>query len=54
MKNQKRIEEYGIALLIALIFTGLVFLMTGCNTIGGIGKDISAAADGTKQHLIEN
>ena len=58
MKNKKRLAEYATCLLIALIFTGLTVMMTGCSTVAslghvarGIGDDITAAADGTKEYM---
>ena len=58
MKNHKRIAEYATSILIVLVFTGMVFLMTGCSTISslghvarGIGDDITTAADGAKEYM---
>ena len=54
MKKHQRITEIAICALLALTFTGFVFLMTGCNTVSGIARDLESISDGTKEHLINH
>ena len=37
--------------LILIVLVTLVLFISGCNTIAGVGRDLSAAADGTGQYL---
>ena len=36
---------------VAALIVAAVFLLTGCGTISGMGKDISGAADWTKEKM---
>ena len=38
-----------VALL--LLFIILVFMLTGCNTVAGVGKDIQGSAEWTKEKI---
>jgi len=45
----------GFALLLMAVMVGLavLVLLTGCNTLAGVGADIEAAARGTQDYLAE-
>jgi len=45
----------GFALLLMALMVGLavLVLLTGCNTLAGVGADIEAAARGTQDYLAE-
>ena len=40
--------EWFAVLVIALL---LVFMLTGCNTVAGVGKDIQGSAEWTKEKI---
>ena len=46
----------GIALCLALLMfmLGLLLLLTGCNTVAGIGADIQTIAEGTQKELSQD
>ena len=54
-EKDKRMREsfiikWGLITIMALIFA---FALTGCNTMAGLGKDISAAAKGIQDRMSE-
>ena len=54
-EKEKRMREsfiikWGLIFIVALIFA---FALTGCNTMAGLGKDISAAAKGIQDRMSE-
>ena len=54
-EKEKRMREsfiikWGLIIILALIFA---FALTGCNTMAGLGKDISAAAKGIQDRMSE-
>ena len=54
-EKEKRMREsfiikWGLITIVALIFA---FALTGCNTMAGLGKDISAAAKGIQDRMSE-
>ena len=54
-EKEKRMREsfiikWGLITIMALIFA---FALTGCNTMAGLGKDISAAAKGIQDRMSE-
>ena len=42
--------EWFAVLVLALL---LVFMLTGCSTIAGVGKDITGAAEWTKEKVTQ-
>lgn len=40
-------------LAVVVIFLLLAFMMTGCSTVAGVGKDITGAADWTKEKIAQ-
>ena len=42
--------EWVAVLVIALL---LVFMLTGCNTVAGVGKDIQGSAEWTKEKVTQ-
>ncbi len=42
--------EWFAVLVIALL---LVFMLTGCNTVAGVGKDIQGSAEWTKDKVTQ-
>ena len=48
MKNHK-IE---VALIVPVLT--LLFLLTGCNTVAGVGKDIQGSAEWTKEKIAKD
>ena len=45
-----KMNKVELAAFIALILI-LLFILTGCNTIAGVGKDIQGSADWTKDKI---
>jgi predicted small secreted protein len=43
----KKTEYFAILVLLLL----LLFMLTGCNTVAGVGKDIQGSADWTKEKI---
>jgi predicted small secreted protein len=43
----KKTEYFAILVLLLL----LLFMLTGCNTVAGVGKDIKGSADWTKEKI---
>ena len=41
-----------VVALVALILV-LVFILTGCNTVAGVGKDIQGSAEWTKEKVTQ-
>ena len=51
----KRNIEAGIGIMVALaaLLLGLGLLLSGCNTIAGIGQDLHDLGDGTRRELAD-
>jgi predicted small secreted protein len=51
-EKEKRMKDsffkWGLIIILALI---VAFVLTGCNTMAGLGKDISAAAKGIQDRI---
>ena len=43
----KKTEYFAILVLLLL----LLFMLTGCSTVAGVGKDITGAAEWTKEKI---
>lgn len=43
----KRTEYFAIFVILLLI----LFMLTGCNTVAGVGKDIQGSAEWTKEKI---
>jgi predicted small secreted protein len=47
-----KMNKVEVVALIALILV-LVFILTGCNTVAGVGKDIQGSAEWTKEKVTQ-
>jgi predicted small secreted protein len=47
-----KMNKVEIVAFIALILI-LLFILTGCNTVAGVGKDIQGSAEWTKDKIIK-
>ena len=45
----KKTEYFAILILLLL----LLFMLTGCNTVAGVGKDIQGSAEWTKEKITQ-
>lgn len=45
----KKTEYFAILVLVLL----LLFMLTGCNTVAGVGKDIQGSAEWTKEKITQ-
>lgn len=45
----KKTEWLAVLILVLL----MAFMMTGCNTVAGVGKDIQGSAEWTKEKMAE-
>lgn len=46
----KKTEYFAILVILLLV----LFMVTGCNTVAGVGKDIQGAAELTKEKLVQS
>jgi len=47
-----KMNKIELIAFIALILI-LIFVITGCSTVAGVGKDITGAADWTKEKIVQ-
>jgi predicted small secreted protein len=47
-----KMNNVEVVALVALILV-LVFILTGCNTVAGVGKDIQGSAEWTKEKVTQ-
>jgi len=47
-----KMNKVELAAFIALILI-LLFILTGCNTVAGVGKDIQGSAEWTKEKIAQ-
>lgn len=46
----KKTEYFAVLVILLLV----LFMVTGCNTVAGVGKDIQGSAEWTKQQMAKS